>query len=165
MVEILTSIHGRRLGLGPDGELVLNNTGRQTLIGKQTTTTVTTAQVLALNATEQTVVPAPGAGLAIIPRYFAIHKPAGAAYAGIAAGEDLQFKWTDDSGAVITAIVETTGFLDQTTAQTRTVYPVTTASATPANTPIVLHLLTGEITTGDSDLHVRTWYDVIEIVF
>jgi len=126
---------------------------------------VTTAQVLALNAAPITIVPAPGASLALIFEGAVIHKPAGTAYAGIAAGEDLSVKYTDESGLEV-AECETTGFLDQTTAQTRYVRPHTAASAisslTPtANAALVLHLLVGEIITGDSDLHVRYFYRVV----
>jgi len=41
---------------------------------------VTTAQVLALFATPQTIVPAPGANKALIFEGIVIHKPAGTAY-------------------------------------------------------------------------------------
>ena len=170
MVEILSSIRGRRFGLARTGELVLNKDGIQTLLGKYDTTTVTSAQLLALNATPQTVVAAPGAGLAIIPTKVAIHKPAGTAYAGIAAGEDLVLKYTDGSGAQVSSVIETTGFLDQTTAETRVAGMPGATGATAgsyepvANAPVVLHLLVGEIITGDSDLIVRVWYDLIDTV-
>lgn len=127
---------------------------------------VTSAQLLALNATEQTIVPAPGAGKALIFEGALIQKPAGTAYAGIAAGEDLSIKYTDSSGLEV-GECETTGFLDQTTAQVRYVRAHTAASGissiTPvANSPLVLHLLTGEITTGDSDLNIEVHYRVVD---
>lgn len=126
---------------------------------------VTSAQVLALNATPITIVTAPGASLGLIFEGGVIHKPAGTAYAGVAAGEDLSVKYTDESGAEV-AQCETTGFLDQATAQTRYVHPHSAASGasqiTPvANAVLVLHLLVGEITTGDSPLHVRYLYRVV----
>jgi len=172
MVDILTSIHGRRLGLSADDRLVMNRKqGGQILLGAAPTVTVTSTQLLALNATPQTIVAAPGAGLAIIPSRVAIYKPAGTAYAGIAAGEDLVLKYTNGSGAQCSSVIETTGFLDQATAQTRVAHDpgsMTTVAgdyAPVANAAVVLHLLSGEITTGDSPLYVRVWYDIINTVF
>lgn len=172
MENILTSIHGRQLGLAKDGGLVMNRKdGSQSLLGFYRTTTITSAQVLALNATPRTVVAAQGAGMAIIPSRVAIHKPAGTAYSGIASGEDLVLKYTNGSGAQCSGVIETTGFLDQATAQTRVAHaPGSTGStagdyAPVANAAVVLHLLTGEITTGDSPIYVRVWYDIVPTVF
>jgi hypothetical protein len=125
---------------------------------------ITSAQVLALNATPQTIVPAPGANLALIFEGALIHKPAGTAYAGIAAGEDLSVKYTGAAGAEL-GEAETTGFLDQATAQSRFIRPHTAATLisdiTPAaNAVLVLHLLVAEIITGDSALHVRTFFRI-----
>lgn len=129
---------------------------------------VSSAELLALNATPKTLVPAPGStAMALIFEGAQIHKPAGVAYAGIASGEDLSVKYTDGSGTAVGG-AETTGFLDQTTAQSRFARPTGAASGvsdiTPvANAALVLHMLTGEITTGDSPLHVRVFYRVVPI--
>lgn len=172
MVGILTSVFGRRLGFTTDDRLVFNRAnGGQVLMGAAPTVTVTSAQLLALNATPQPIVAAQGAGLAIIPKRVAIYKPAGTAYAGIASGEDLVLKYTNGSGAQCSSVIETTGFLDQTTAQTRVAHApgsMTTVAgdyAPVANAAVVLHLLSGEITTGDSPIYVRIWYDIINTVF
>lgn len=127
-----------------------------------TTAIITSAQLLALNATPQIVVPAPSAGLINILLGAMVHKPAGTAYGGIASGEDLQFSYTNGAGLAL-AQVETTGFLDQATAQTRWCWAYNAASGISslvpvANAPIVLSLLVGEITTGDSPLRVRSLY-------
>lgn len=131
---------------------------------------ITSAQLLALNATPQPVVPAPGANLANIFRGMTIRKPAGTAYAGVAVGEDLSVKYTDGSGTELAAC-ESTGFLDQTTEQIRYVRPhapdgagVNSAFTPVANAALVLHLLVGEITTGDSDLECEVQYDVVKAV-
>ena len=140
------------------------------IVQKVQDTTVTSAQLLALNATPRTVVTAPGAGLAIVPICIVLTKAAGTAYAGIAAGEDLSFKYTNGSGAEAAPQVETVGFLDQATAQVRVVNvyagaAAATATITPvANAPLVIHLLSGEITTGNSDLKVRVYYRVVPTV-
>lgn len=133
------------------------------MVLKYVDVTITSAQLLALNATPQTVLAAPGAAKAIIPVGVIAYKAAGTAYAGIASGEDLSFKYTNSSGAEI-AQMETTGFLDQTTAQTRFAYPNTVNVTPVANAAIVVMLLTGEITTGDSDLKLRFFYRVIPTV-
>ena len=113
--------------------------------------------------------PAPIAGYANLVNRIAIYKAAGVAYAGIAAGEDLVAKYTDGSGAQVSSVIETTGFLDQATAQTRYAGPPGSTSTTAADVKpvaaaaIVLHLLSGEITTGNQDLIVWTWYDTVPL--
>lgn len=171
-MDIITSIHGRKLGLGPLGELVVNRSNnQQEVFGQSATVLVTSAQVLALFATPITVVAAPAAGYAIVPFRWAVYKPAGTAYGGIAAGEDLVMKWTGAAGAQATSVIETTGFLDQATAQTRFAHAPASTGATAgdvnavAAAPLVVHLLVGEITTGTSDLYVRVWYDVCKTAF
>lgn len=131
--------------------------------------TLSSAQILALNATPITLIPAPGADKALIFEGAMIHKPAGTAYGGIAAGEDLAIKYTNAAGLDV-GEVETTGFLDQATAQTRYIRPVVQGTApvssfTPvANAALVAHLLAGEITTGDSALHLRIFYRIVPTV-
>jgi len=125
---------------------------------------LSSAQLLALNATPITVIAAPGAARAIIFEGALIHKPAGTAYAGIAAGEDLAFNYTNGAGLEL-AQCETTGFLDQAGAEARYVRPHTAASGissiTPvANAVVVIQLLVGEIITGDSPLHIRVYYRI-----
>jgi len=84
------------------------------------------------------------------------------AYDGIAAGEDLNIRYTDGSGALL-ATVETDPFLTATADATRYVLPTTTAAVTPvANAPLVLYMATGNIATGDSPLKVRVRYRVID---
>ena len=129
--------------------------------------TITSAELLALNATPIAILPAPGAGFANIFVGALVRKPAGTAYAGIAAGEDLSVKYTDGSGAEVAAC-ETTGFLDSTADQIRYVRAhapdgagVDSAITPVANAAMVLHLLVGEIITGDSDLILEVLYHVV----
>jgi hypothetical protein len=128
--------------------------------------TVSSAELLALNATPKTLVAAPGAGKALIlvdQQFFLDY--ASAAYAGIAAGEDLATKYTNAAG-IILAQIEATGLLDQTTDQFRHVYPLADAQKTPAeNAALVLHMLTGEVITGNSPLRVRTRYRTVDLAF
>ena len=127
-------------------------------------TVVTSAQVLALFATPQTIVASPGDGYYIELVSATIYKAAGTAYAGVAAGEDLFFGL--GSSSIEVARVETTGFVDQTTAQTRHINgragtaAVADFSPTGTGMALVMGLLVGEITTGDSDLKVEVRYRV-----
>jgi len=128
-------------------------------------TTITTAQLLALNATPIEIAPAPGAGKIIIPvdlQFFMDY--ATTAYNGIAVGEDIAIKYTDGSGAIV-ATCEATGFLDQASDQRRIVQAAyATAVAPVANAALVAHMLTDEIATGDSPLKVRVRYKIVDVL-
>lgn len=133
-----------------------------------TDVTITTAQLLALFTTEVALIAAPGANKAIIFEGAVLHKPAGVAYAGIAAGEDLSISYTDSSGLEV-ARVETTGFLDSTSALSRYAHAYQAASGISsivpvANAALVAHLLVGNIITGDSDLLLRIYYRIVPTV-
>lgn len=130
-------------------------------------TLVSSAEVLALFTTLKTLLAAPGAGIAAVFEGIAIHKPAGTAYGGIAAGENLSVKYTDTSGLEV-AQIETVGFLDQASAQTRFARAFAAASGLNDIVPVTnalfaLEILTGNITTGDSALHVRLFYRLIPV--
>lgn len=128
--------------------------------------TVSSAELLALNATPKQLVAAPGAGSALIfEGAVAFLDYNAAAYAGIASGEDLAVKYTDSSGLQV-ASCETDPFLTATADATRYIHPYKAASGNSAITPVenaalVLHMLTGEITTGDSPLKLRVYYRVV----
>lgn len=126
------------------------------------------AQVATLFTTPRQVLAAPGAGFANILEGVIVYKAAGTAYAGIAVGEDLSINYTSAAGLALAGI-ETTGFLDQATAQTRWADAYNQASAissfTPAeNAALMLSLLVGDITTGTSDLKLRLIYRTIPVV-
>lgn len=128
--------------------------------------TVATGELLALFATPKQLVAAPGAGKALIlidAQFSLVYNSA--AYAGIAAGEDLQISYTNGAGVKV-ADVETTGFLDATANAYRHVYPLAdTAKIPAANAALVLSLLSGEITTGNSPLKVRVRYRTVDLAF
>ncbi len=128
--------------------------------------TVTTGQVLALNATPISLVAAPGAGKAIIVEDIQLMLDYNsAAYAGIAAGEDLEVRYTDGSGLLV-ATIEATGFLDATADEYRHVRPVTTAAMEPVtNAALVIRMATGEIITGNSPLKVRVRYRTVDVAW
>src|SRR5688572_10105968 len=83
----------------------------------------TASEVLALNSAPQTILPAPGTGKTIIvDKAYLFYDYGSAAFGGIAAGENLELKYTDNSGVTI-AVCETVGFLDQTNDEDRIVLP------------------------------------------
>lgn len=127
---------------------------------------VSSAELLALFATPKALVAAPAAGFMNVFEGIVISKPAGTAYAGIAGGEDLAVGYTTVAAPLAT--LETTGFLDQATVQTRFAPAYKAASGvnslTPAASTIVLGLLVGEIITGTSPLNCRVYYRVIPSV-
>ena len=130
--------------------------------------TITSAQVLALFATPQTIVAAPGAGFALLFEGALLHKPAGTAYGNVAVGDDIAIKYTSAAGLTVGSC-ETVGFLDASTAQTRFIRAHTAASGvsdiTPAeNAVLVVQILLTEVTDGTSPLLVRTFYRTVPTV-
>ena len=124
--------------------------------------TVSSAELLALYTTPKTLVAAPGAGNILVLDSAQLWLDyATTAYDGIASGEDLSIKYTNGSGAEV-AQIEATGFLDGTADETRYVRAASAAAVQPvANAALVLHMLVGNIATGDSPLKVRTFYRVL----
>lgn len=178
VLDILKTIKPDLFGVDRNGDLVMRKKNMSGLVferyvdGKWNYTLVSSAQVLALNATPITVMPAAPAGYAWVNVFLSVHKPAGTAYAGIAAGENLCVKYTNGSGAQLTAVINSTGFLDQTTVQQRQVGPIAQVGTTTggdyapvAAAALVLQILSGEITTGNSPLHVYVKADLIKVAF
>jgi hypothetical protein len=123
--------------------------------------TVSTAELLALNATPKTLVAAPGAGFALVPTGMVLFLDFNSVvYNGVAEGEDLSVKYTDGSGTEAMQI-EATGLLDASADAVRYAKPPTTLLTPTANAALVLHMLSGEIATGNSPLKVRIYYRVI----
>lgn len=140
------------------------------IVNKTVSKLITSAQLLALNATPIEVIPAPGAGYYNHINKWFISKPAGTAYAAIAGGDDLALKYTDGSGVVAATTIEATGFLDQTTLQIRAANSLAgngAAATTPGgfipvdNAAVVVQMLNSEVTTGTSPLYLFVNYDII----
>ena len=125
---------------------------------KTTTVTVSSAELLALNATPKTLIAAPASGKALILVGAELWLDfATTAYNGIAAGEDLTVRYTNASGTTL-ATIETIGFLDATADAFRYVTPAAGTLTPVAAAPLILHLSAGEIATGDSPLKLRLLY-------
>ena len=127
-----------------------------------TDTLIATGSVLALNATPITVVAAPGSGVytEFLGAYVFLDYNSAAYVDG--AGEDLTFRYTDASGTQVS--VQGDGTLFDGTADTLVWFPSIGASSSVAavemvdNAAIVLHLLSGEWTTGNSPLKIRAFH-------
>jgi hypothetical protein len=122
------------------------------------TTAVSSAEVLALNATPKTLVAAPGAGLVLefVSAIFILDFNS-AAYAtnGI-----LSVRETNAAGQALSVVALLAPFLAQTADTILPVQALDTGLALTANTPMVLSVATGETITGDSPLSIRTAYRV-----
>lgn len=139
-----------------------------TLAVRKATGTITTAQVLALNATPIELVPAPGVGyyIEVVNVHLWLDYNS-AAYNGVAGGEDIAIKYDNAAGTII-ASVETTGFIDQTNDEHRILAPTGTAlhaSIPEVNEPVVIHLLAGEVATGNSPIKFEVLYRVRDFAF
>jgi len=169
--KLLTEIHGRRFGLGGKGELISNigNNGQ----GENqwsptygvTRVSLTAVQVRAGFSAPTTILAAPGAGFVLLVDRVHYNLPAGTAFGGIAAGEDILIVYT---AGTIPLVVnqESTGFLDSTAAETRisrwsdvALGHDLTASA---NLGVDFELLVGDITLG-RPLLLDIYYERIDL--
>lgn len=128
--------------------------------------TLSTAEILALNATPIEVVAAPGSTKVLVFTGALVFYDFNAnAYGGIAAGENLAIRYTDASGLIVGEL-ETVGFLDLTADAQRWINPIRASSGVSsivsvANAKLVANILVGEIITGDSPLLLRVFYRVL----
>jgi len=132
------------------------------------TATIAAALAAAAFSTPVELVPAPGVGKALVLMEATVSKAAGAAYTGIAAGEDIRITYGTAGGQPL-GDIETTGFLDQTTDEMRLAFRVAAASGLDSvdltnldNDNIEFQLLAGDIADG-SDLVVDVQYRVIDL--
>ncbi len=101
------------------------------------------AAVRTLNATPVEVIPAPGAGkyIEIISATYWF-KYTAPAFDGVGASDNLVLKYTDASGAELTAVVAGVGFGDATADKQALRTGIDFAPV--ANAPVVAHIKTGE---------------------
>jgi hypothetical protein len=133
-----------------------------------TTVEISSAEILALNATPKTLAAAPGADRLIeFISAVLIMDSTATAYDGVAAGEDLVIEYED--GDDVSKEIETTGFIDQTNDEVRFVDSVLpSADPVPAgddlndniNDSIRLFLKSDEIATGTGTMSVKITYRI-----
>mgnify|MGYP001559163319 CR=1 FL=1 len=123
---------------------------------------ITSAQILAMNASPVELVPAPGSDKYLEFLGAQAIMDSAVAYAGVGATEDLVVRYTDGSGAIVSTTLETTGFIDQTTDQIRTHKAISTDVTPVVNAALVAQIINGEITTGTGTLRYRVRYKIHE---
>ena len=169
--KILTSLHGKRFGLGPKNELISNEANNGQGNDQWTPTygvqrvSLTAVQVRAGFSAPTELVAAPGAGFVLLLHRVIFNLPAGTAFGGIAAGEDILIVYSGGTVA-LTNNVETTGFLDSAVAETRVARHSDPALAhdltADANTAIDFELLVGDITLG-RPLLLDVYYERLDL--
>lgn len=130
--------------------------------------TLSTAQVLALNTTPITLVPAPVSGsfavsgrvlniFSVVTGIAAFLNYAGTAYTGVNA---LEFRYTGAAGAKVTADISTT-FLNSAATAYSWVAGVVTELVPVSNAPIVVRVPTANPATGTSPITFTVFYRVV----
>lgn len=148
------------------GDATLSSAGAISLAVTQvkyTKVAVSSAELLAINATPKTIVAAPGAGYTtIVHRALLVLNYNSAAYVnnGI-----LGLYETNAAGALLTGTLTLASFLGQTADTQKELHP-TAASATTGltrldNKAVVLTQATGESITGNSPIDVHCWYSTV----
>lgn len=123
-------------------------------------TTITPAQVLALNGTPVEIVPALGPGVIIIVEAITAY----ISYKGTAyvSANDLQFRYTDGSGAVV-AVAIPNNFLQATASEARQTLGDTGYVAS-ADEPIVAVVPVADPTTGNSPITFLVSYRTVSFI-
>jgi hypothetical protein len=118
---------------------------------------VTSVDVLALNATPRTLLGAPGVGKSYEIKRAKLKLDFNTTPYTVGASNDLSIEY-ETSGQVLQ--VETTGFMDQSQDESRNVK--NTNSLIAENEAVILTVLTGELTGGDSPLEVDLKYKIVD---
>jgi len=122
---------------------------------------ISSAELLALYTTPKTLVAAPGAGkiLELLSVLLALDYATTAYTIGTAG--DMQVKYTDASGAAASSTRAATGYLDA-VADTLSLLEKVGGTVVPvANASLVLCLATANVTAGDSPIHAKVVYRIL----
>jgi len=123
---------------------------------------ISNAELLDLHNTPKTLIPAQGAGKAIVfERVIGFLDYNSVAYDGIGAAEDIDINYTDKFGITVCSI-ETFGFIDQTSDTYTVSYPFLSSILIP-NAPLVA-CLPDAILTGNSPIALRIYYNVVDLL-
>lgn len=122
--------------------------------------TVSSAEILALRATNKTLVAAPGSGYVnqflgaiLIYDYATAYTESG--------NDNLAINYTDAAGAIASEALEATGLMDATSDQIRHMVPAIVSPVVVANAALTLdNQGSGELSGGTSILRVKVFYAV-----
>jgi len=167
-VQMQTSLHGHRIGLGPNNELIVNQEkagGLRDAVHLSWSIArgqLSSAEILALNGTPIEVIAAPGAGYAIIVDHAEFFLDYGTATYDEGAGEDLVLTYTDGSGIEVINPVDGADFLglaaDAFAYSAGHVQADVQGFIPTANAAIVAFMKSGEVITGDGVVNYAVYY-------
>lgn len=127
---------------------------------KRSETTLTAAQLKALNTTPISIVDAPGSGKAnVVVEIFATHTFLTTSFAG---SNNLEFRYTTSNGSKVTADINASFLLATATAY-RSVKGVVTELTPVANAPICAFVPTADPTQGLGSVKVQVYYRTITV--
>lgn len=122
---------------------------------------ITSAQLLALYTTPQTLVAAPGSGYILDFVSLLLAYDYGTAAYTLGSATNLQVKYTDGSGAAASVTQTTTGMIDQASDQIRHLDKLESNITPVNNAALVLTLAGGNPSVGDGTLHAKVLYRVL----
>lgn len=122
--------------------------------------TLTSAQVLALNTTPQTLVPAPGAGRAIVVQGIVGRLTYNSA--AYATNTTMEFRYTNGSGTKVA--VDMASLLAATANKTQVVDQAAAEFTVLANAPVVVNAATGNPATGNSPVEFTVYFYEVDAV-
>lgn len=132
--------------------------------------TLTSTEVKALAATQQTLVAAPGAGNVLVFKGALLKLDYGGTNAFTESSITFGVKYTDDSGAQVSQTIEATGWIDQTADTYTNAEPkidAIVAAAGAENQALVIDNLGGGEVAGnaanDNTVVIRTFYQIVSI--
>jgi len=153
-------------------ETILTNQATQLSTGiNVTSVNLTSAEVKALRATPKALIAAPGAGKIVVVESVTLQLNYGGTNAFTESADNLVVQY-NDSGADITAAIETTGFIDQTADMVAIVYPATIAAMAAATVGVneaveLFNTGDGEIAgnaANNNTLNVTVAYRIVNMV-
>ena len=159
--DVATGTSGRydNIGTSTSSVFVASNDNTSSLQRLSTQVSVSSADILALNATPKTLVAAPGAGKVIVVRGITLKMVTTAtAYAN---GGALEFRYTDGSGAKVTADIAAAVVTAGAGTSYTSVAGVTTSLTNVANAAIVMDNATAAFITGTGTAVVTVDYEII----
>jgi len=134
---------------------------RPDVIIRRRATTITAAEIKALNTTPLSIVPTPGAGKVNVPMLiFAKYTFLTTAFTG---SNNLEFRYTSSNGAKVSADLDAAFLLSASGTNYRTLNPVTTEQTPVVNAPITISVPSADPAQGLGNLVVQVFYRTITV--